>query len=313
MVKKTLLSSLFLGLATIASAQTASSILPPVLTTPLYVGIRGENVRLLQTFLAQYKDVYPEGLVTGYFGLLTEAAVKRWQAKNGIEAVGIVGPITRAKFTTIRAQAGTPAPAPQPTPTPIPSPATAPAPAPAPKPVIKTGTGTVLPNRYINFGTGSFLYAGVSPRDKRAFLYAGDPANTVANVNPITGYSPCEDINELNYIGIKNICEFTDPAKYTFTDHTKPIRFYDKTASNSNAPGAVCYKDILLFKQGGMYGGFDPELMDPDGTLHYRYWYDESGGTNFASLCSSANTQNATASLLDALKSALENLKGLLK
>ena len=294
------------------SAQTVSQVLPPTLTTSLYLGIRGESVRLLQVFLAQYKDVYPEGLTTGYFGLLTEAAVKRWQTKNGVEAVGIVGPKTRAKLAEIRTQAATPSPATQPaTPTPTPSPA--PTPAPVPKPAIKTGTGTVLPDRYINFGTGSFLYAGVSPRDRRAFLYAGDPADLVANVNPITGYSNCEDINELNYIGIKNICEFTDPAKYTFTDHTTPIRLYDKTDSNQVSQGSSCYQNILLLKQGNIYAGFDPEKIDDDGTLHYRYWYDESGGTNFASLCASSNTPSTTASLLDSLRSALEELRSLIK
>ncbi len=315
MRKILIFSSLFFGLTAIAFAQTATPILPPVLTASLYVGVRNDAVRQLQEFLAQYKEVYPEGLITGYFGKITEAAVKKWQTQNGIEAVGIVGPKTRAKLAEIRTQLitdnsqPTAKPAASPTATPIP----AAEPSPTPKPVIKTGTGAVAPNRYINFGTGSFLYAGVSPRDKRAFLYAGDPADTVAGVNPITGYSNCEDINELNYVGIKNICEFTDPAKYTFTPHTKPIRFYDKSASNQNVAGSSCYSNILLFKQGGFYGGFDPETMDPDGTLHYRYWYDESGGTNFASLCSSSNTKNSTASLLTSLKSALESLRLLIK
>lgn len=35
-------------------------------------------------------------MVTGYFGPLTEAAVKRFQQKYGIEPIGIVGPKTRA-------------------------------------------------------------------------------------------------------------------------------------------------------------------------------------------------------------------------
>ena len=277
-------------------------------TRNLTVGSRGADVTALQNFLIG-KGFLKIASATDYFGSLTKAALAAYQASVGISpAVGYFGSITRAKVASVGA-----APAPSPAPEPTPAPTPIPTPAPAPKPSIKTGTGTATPNRYISFGTGSFLYAGVSPRDRRAFLYPGDPADTVANVNPITGYSNCEDINELNYIGIKNICEFTDPAKYTFTPHEKPIRFYDRSASNPNAPGAVCYKDILLFKQGGMYGGFDPETMDPDGTLHYRYWYDESGGTNFASLCSSSSAPNATASLLESLKSTLEKLRSLVK
>ena len=48
-----------------------------------------------------FPDVYPEGLVTGYFGSLTENAVRRFQEKQGIEAVGIVGPVTRAKLNEL--------------------------------------------------------------------------------------------------------------------------------------------------------------------------------------------------------------------
>ena len=40
-------------------------------------------------------------MVTGYFGLLTEAAIKRLQEKHGIESIGIVGPKTRAKINEI--------------------------------------------------------------------------------------------------------------------------------------------------------------------------------------------------------------------
>ena len=64
----------------------------------LYVGVVGDEVTLLQEFLAGDSDIYPEGKVTGYFGPLTKAAVKRFQEKNGIETVGIVGPKTRAKM-----------------------------------------------------------------------------------------------------------------------------------------------------------------------------------------------------------------------
>ena len=52
----------------------------------------------LQKFLKQYPSIYPEGLVTGYFGRLTEAAVSRFQTQYGIQVTGQVGPQTRAKL-----------------------------------------------------------------------------------------------------------------------------------------------------------------------------------------------------------------------
>lgn len=64
------------------------------------------EVSKLQQFLLKDSAIYPEGLVTGYFGSLTEAAVKRWQTKSGIQSVGSVGPVTREAIklaTTITA------------------------------------------------------------------------------------------------------------------------------------------------------------------------------------------------------------------
>ncbi len=62
---------------------------------------KGEDVKRLQKILAQDKSVYPEGLVTGYFGPLTLMAVKKFQVKYGIakpgdDGYGFVGPKTRA-------------------------------------------------------------------------------------------------------------------------------------------------------------------------------------------------------------------------
>jgi len=50
------------------------------ITNNLKVGMRNEQVKCLQQFLKdQGKDIYPEGLVTGYFGPLTKQAVIRFQ------------------------------------------------------------------------------------------------------------------------------------------------------------------------------------------------------------------------------------------
>ncbi|MCE9541632.1 peptidoglycan-binding protein [Candidatus Kaiserbacteria bacterium] len=74
----------------------------------------GGQVTQLQTFLAQDTSIYPEGLVTGYFGPATLRAVQRWQAKNGVVSsgtpdttgYGFVGTKTRAAIARL---CGTPA------------------------------------------------------------------------------------------------------------------------------------------------------------------------------------------------------------
>jgi peptidoglycan hydrolase-like protein with peptidoglycan-binding domain len=71
------------------------------LTRSLSLGMTSEEVKLLQEILATDPDIYPEGLVTGYFGALTEKAVKKFQAKFGIEQVGNVGPKTMAQLNKL--------------------------------------------------------------------------------------------------------------------------------------------------------------------------------------------------------------------
>lgn len=63
----------------------------------LYYGITSSEVKCLQQFLANLgPKIYPEGLITSYFGPLTQAAVKRYQALQGIITTGYFGPLTRA-------------------------------------------------------------------------------------------------------------------------------------------------------------------------------------------------------------------------
>lgn len=59
-------------------------------------GMSGSDVRDLQELLAQDSDVYPEGLITGFFGPATERALKKLQKKHGIEQAGVFGPKSRA-------------------------------------------------------------------------------------------------------------------------------------------------------------------------------------------------------------------------
>lgn len=64
------------------------------LTRQLQTGMSGSDVGALQSFLAQDVTMYPQGLVTNYFGFLTKSAVSNFQSRNGLPAVGRVGPAT---------------------------------------------------------------------------------------------------------------------------------------------------------------------------------------------------------------------------
>jgi peptidoglycan hydrolase-like protein with peptidoglycan-binding domain len=90
---------------------TASAIVtsPPrtIDLPPMGAGSVGTAVRTLQELLAREPDVYPEALVTGYFGPLTKQAVQRFQLKHGVVSstgdpgYGYVGPKTRAKLAVM--------------------------------------------------------------------------------------------------------------------------------------------------------------------------------------------------------------------
>lgn len=90
-------------MAGVASAAT--------LSRTLDLGDQGADVTSLQTFLAADTELYPSGLVTGYYGELTKAGVERYQTKRGIVSSGTpattgygrVGPTTLA---TINAEMG---------------------------------------------------------------------------------------------------------------------------------------------------------------------------------------------------------------
>jgi len=77
--------------------QAVQSLTCSSFSKDLYFGIRNsDEVRCLQQFLKNLgKGIYPEGLITGYFGPLTTAAVKRYQMKYNLPQTGYFGPLTR--------------------------------------------------------------------------------------------------------------------------------------------------------------------------------------------------------------------------
>ena len=72
----------------------------------LGLGAEGADVSNLQEILATDPEIYPEARVTGYFGSLTQGAVRRFQKKFGLEQAGRVGPQTLNKLNSILADAG---------------------------------------------------------------------------------------------------------------------------------------------------------------------------------------------------------------
>ncbi|HVY35740.1 MAG TPA: peptidoglycan-binding domain-containing protein [Candidatus Paceibacterota bacterium] len=69
--------------------------------TTLRVGSRSANVTALQQFLATEPYIYPQGIVSGYFGPLTKNAVMQFQLQYGLSPDGVVGPVTRSMINGI--------------------------------------------------------------------------------------------------------------------------------------------------------------------------------------------------------------------
>jgi hypothetical protein len=74
--------------------SSAIAAAPSTITHTLAKGWTGPEVSTLQRLLAKLDHFTAQ--FTGYFGPLTEQSVKSFQSENGLAAVGIVGPKTRA-------------------------------------------------------------------------------------------------------------------------------------------------------------------------------------------------------------------------
>lgn len=79
------------------------------ITEQMDINDRGPQVSELQRYLGTNLNIYPENLITGYFGNLTEAAVKRFQTTQGIISSGTpastgygrVGPQTMIRINSL--------------------------------------------------------------------------------------------------------------------------------------------------------------------------------------------------------------------
>jgi peptidoglycan hydrolase-like protein with peptidoglycan-binding domain len=68
------------------------------LNRELSLGMSGADVSTLQTYLSHDESIYPQKMVTGYFGGFTKIAVMNYQNSNSIPMVGRVGPSTLASL-----------------------------------------------------------------------------------------------------------------------------------------------------------------------------------------------------------------------
>ena len=99
------------GSSVVVSASPSAIVATPIAVTGLRVcfpfsrslsiGVSGSDVTALQDYLGE--QGYLNVSSTGYFGVLTNAAVGKWQAQNNIAASGaagngIFGPLSRASF-----------------------------------------------------------------------------------------------------------------------------------------------------------------------------------------------------------------------
>jgi peptidoglycan hydrolase-like protein with peptidoglycan-binding domain len=95
--------------ATPILSTTSSMNIHQILTRPLKRGLKGDAVTALQELLKKDPAIYPEGMVTGFYGPLTIAAVQRFQTKYNIvtsgdpesTGYGRVGPKTLAKLNEV--------------------------------------------------------------------------------------------------------------------------------------------------------------------------------------------------------------------
>lgn len=75
-------SLLLTGATAFAESSSSNDDQINTLITQVHQGMKGDQVRKLQAALALDTTVYPEKYVTGYFGKLTQQAIKRYQDKH---------------------------------------------------------------------------------------------------------------------------------------------------------------------------------------------------------------------------------------
>ncbi len=161
-------------------------------------------------------------------------------------------------------------------PTPSPSPdsqtgVASPTPSPPPGGIV-SGSGVVEDGRCVNFGTGNICYSTAGD-GVRGYLYGSSFSSPPAFFADVVPESPCAP-NYPGYRGVSNIAEFTSAASHAFSSpHAIVI----------GVGWCALQQGVLLFQQDGMYGGLEFTEIDQNQALHFQFWYDSSGGSDFSS------------------------------
>ena len=93
--------------SSVAQPSPVAQAVSPVFNKDLAKGAKNDDVKRVQQLLAQDKEIYPEGLTSGFYGKLTENAVRNFQIKYGViksandPGNGKLGPKTRAKLKEV--------------------------------------------------------------------------------------------------------------------------------------------------------------------------------------------------------------------
>ncbi len=69
-----------------------------VLPAKIKIGYKGDDVKIVQQYLATDSSIYPEGLATGYYGNLTKKALEKFQEKHGLKKNGEFDEDTREEL-----------------------------------------------------------------------------------------------------------------------------------------------------------------------------------------------------------------------
>lgn len=183
-------SSRYRGFGTSGGAITQTTgTLPNASFPSLRLGSRSTRVSDLQRMLATDHTLYPEGLITGYYGKATEQAVKRFQSKYGIVSsgtpastgYGAVGPKTNAKLHEVlgQAQGGShPPPASSVFPLPVPGSVPNPFAQPSSTPFPSAAPRSALPSSSLVAGIGAGLLPLSQPKPS--------PLSLTLSFNPST-------------------------------------------------------------------------------------------------------------------------------
>lgn len=104
------LTTLLIQLQTqIADLRGEVTTLRESLKDNLNKGVTDEDIKKVQEVLASDHSIYPAGLVTGYYGPMTEEALKHFQEKFNLEVTGEINTETRSALEILlneRSQAG---------------------------------------------------------------------------------------------------------------------------------------------------------------------------------------------------------------